>query len=83
MIIAPWEHAEAVKRWLSSCDTEGDAKITDMSGTVAALTIEGPESWKAVQDILDTDVTGIGIKIIGDSGMERRRNNADEDRKNQ
>ncbi len=62
VIIAPWEHAEAVKRWLSSCDTEGDAKITDMSGTVAALTIEGPESWKAVQDILDTDVTGIGLR---------------------
>ena len=40
---------------------EEAVEIEQMSDT-AAITIEGPESWRAVQELFSADITGIGLR---------------------
>ena len=45
VVIAPWEHADPVEKWMKEKSGEEAVEIEQMSDT-AAITIEGPESWR-------------------------------------
>lgn len=64
MIITPWEHGNAVKEWLEAQinQTNTDVKVEVLEGKIAAISVEGPQSWKLVKNIFDFEIETLALR---------------------
>ncbi|GHU63723.1 aminomethyltransferase [Clostridia bacterium] len=64
-LLVPWEHAQAIKDWLiKQAQDEEEVKIEDLSGQKGILALEGPQTWKIVQQMLpQVNVESLALRM--------------------
>ncbi len=64
LVITSWEHADRTKEWLlNKSEKYSQVNIQCMDGQFAAVSIEGPYSWKLVKNALNIDVGSLPLRV--------------------
>ena len=62
IVITPWEHGNAVKEWLEIHAFQTGMEVEVLDGKIAAMCVEGPQSWKIIKHILDFEIETLPLR---------------------